>query len=75
MSCYRIICGTYLVISFVVLGWRNLVLNKYYRKMSDVDKGVPFKHLNRGALLWMVLEVSMHNNVCVKLLFFPLLLD
>jgi len=37
------------------MGWRKLVLIKYYYKMSDVNEGVPFKHLNRGALLWMVL--------------------
>jgi len=30
------------------------MLIKYYCKMSDIDKGVPFKHLNRGALLWMI---------------------
>jgi len=27
-----------------VLGWRKLVIIKYYRKMSDVDIGDTFKH-------------------------------
>lgn len=30
--------------------------SKYYYKMSDMDKMIPFKHLNRGALLWMVVR-------------------
>jgi len=41
-------------ITFVVLGWRKLLLNKYYCKMSDMDKGVSFKHLNEDVLLWMI---------------------
>lgn len=30
--------------------------SKYYYKMSDMDKMILFKHLNRGAPLWMVVR-------------------
>jgi len=50
-----IICGTYLIISFEVLGWRKLVLIKYYRKINEIDIGDPFKLPMQGALVWMVL--------------------
>ena len=32
-----------------MLGWRKLMLYKYYYKMSDMNKRVPFKHLNWAA--------------------------
>jgi len=50
------IFGTYLIISFEVLGWRKLVLIKYYCKINDRDPYDPFKHPILGALLRMVLH-------------------
>ena len=36
------------------MGWRKLMLIKYYRKIDDVDIEDPPKHPMWGALLWMV---------------------
>ena len=69
---YRIMCGTYLIIFFKVLGWRKLMFIKYYRKINDVDTWDPFNHPIWVALLWMVLDfmkwicrMLIKNTLCL----------
>ena len=52
-----------------MLGWRKLVLIKYYRKIGDMDIMDPLKRTMLGALLWMILSLlyNKKNLHCLRI--------